>query len=75
MAAKKTKKKTPTKARKPRQIRATDGEQAHPLPSSESRKRGALQKLSVEELQATYKEVIGRETASGNKQYLIWSAA
>ena len=72
MAAKKTKKKTPTKARKPRQIRVTGGEQTPTTPSAESRKRGALQKLSVEELQAMYKEVIGRETASDSKQYLIW---
>ena len=70
MAAKKTKKKTTTKARKPRQIRVTGGEQAST--SAESRKRGALQKLSVEELQAMYKDVIGRETESENTAYLIW---
>jgi hypothetical protein len=72
MAAKKTKKKTTTKARKPRQVRVTGGEQTPTTPSAESRKRGALQKLSVEELQAIYKEVIGRETGSSNSAYLIW---
>jgi hypothetical protein len=72
MAAKKTKKKTTNHARKPRQIRVTGGEPATSAPSAESRKRGALQKLSVEELHAMYKDVIGRETESDNKQYLIW---
>jgi hypothetical protein len=72
MAAKKTKKKTTTKARKPRQVRVTGGEQTPTTPSAESRKRGALSKLSVEELHAMYKEVVGRETGSSNSAYLIW---
>lgn len=68
MAAKKTKKKkTSTKARKPRQIRVTGGE-----PAAATEKRGALSKLSVEELRAKYQEVVGRETGSDNKAYLIW---
>ncbi|HEY3821787.1 MAG TPA: hypothetical protein VGL81_31695 [Polyangiaceae bacterium] len=66
-AKKKTKKKTTTKARKPRQIRVTGGESAAAAP-----KRGAMSKLSIEQLQATYQEVVGRETASDNKAYLIW---
>jgi hypothetical protein len=67
MAAKKTKKKTTTKARKPRQIRVTGGE-----PAAATEKRGALSKLSIEELRAKYQEVVGRETGSDNKAYLIW---
>jgi hypothetical protein len=67
MAAKKTKKKTATKARKPRQIRVTGGE-----PAAATEKRGALSKLSIEELRAKYQEVVGRETGSDNKAYLIW---
>ena len=67
MAAKKTKTKTTTKTRRPRQIRVTGGE-----PAAATEKRGALAKLSVEELQATYKEVVGRETGSENKAYLVW---
>lgn len=72
MAAKKTKRKTTTKARKPRQIRVTGPEQTPATASAATDKRGALSKLSVEELQAKYKEVVGRETGSDNKQYLIW---
>lgn len=71
MAAKKTKKTTKKspKARKPRQVRVTGGE---PVTAVTTEKRGALQKLSIEELQATYKEVVGRETSSANKAYLVW---
>jgi len=73
MAAKKTKKKKTTpKARKPRQIRVTGGDQAPAAAGAAPTKRGALSKLSVEELQALYKEVVGRETGSSNSSYLIW---
>jgi hypothetical protein len=69
MAAKKTKKKTTSKGRKPRQTLVTGGEPTTPGPAE---KRGAMSKLSVEELQAMYKEVVGRETGSDSKAYLIW---
>lgn len=79
MAAKKTKKKTttnPTKARKPRRIRVTGGEPAAVAPAertaSMESKRGELSKLSVAQLQALYKEVVGRETGSENSAYLQW---
>jgi hypothetical protein len=71
MAAKKNKKTTKkpaAKARKPRQIRVTGGE---PAPAA-AEKRGALSKLSIEELRTKYQEVVGRETGSDNKAYLIW---
>lgn len=31
-----------------------------------------LTQLSVPELQARYREVLGRDTSSGNKRYLVW---
>jgi hypothetical protein len=70
MAAKKTKKKTATKTpktRKPRTIRVTGAE-----PESTALARGELSKLSIEELQAKYREVVGRDTGSRNGAYLIW---
>ncbi|HEY1697932.1 MAG TPA: hypothetical protein VGG39_37490 [Polyangiaceae bacterium] len=75
MAAKKTKKKTaatkPAKARKARTIRVTGAEpETAGAPAEGGKLR--LGKLSVEELQAMYKEVVGRETGSDNKAYLMW---
>lgn len=45
---------------------ATDAESA-PKPA-----RGELQKLSTPELRALYQDVVGRETSSDNRAYLIW---
>ncbi len=73
MAAKKTKKKTatkPAKARKPRTIRVTGAEPEAAAPSEGGKVR--LGKLSVPELQAMYQEVVGRQTGSDNKAYLLW---
>jgi hypothetical protein len=74
MVAKKTKKKTTTtkaaKARKARTIRVTGAEPEVAAPAEGGRLR--LGKLSIPELQAMYKEVVGRETGSDNKAYLQW---
>jgi len=47
---------------------ATETTQADDGTSGEPR----LTKLSVEELQAKYLEVVGRTTGSANKRYLVW---
>jgi hypothetical protein len=71
MAAKKTKKKTTTKPAKARTIRVT-GAEPETAPPGAPLVRGELAKLSVEELQAKYLEVVGRSTGSTNTAYLQW---
>jgi hypothetical protein len=65
MTAKKTKKKkTPAKARA---IRVTDA-----APETAPLVRGELSKLTIEELQAKYSDVLGRDTTSTDRPYLQW---
>jgi hypothetical protein len=71
MAAKKTKKTTTKAARKPRTIRVTGGEAAA-TPDATPLVRGELSKLSVEELQARYRDVLRRDTGSTDRAYLTW---
>jgi len=71
MAAKKTKKKTIAKARKPRPIPVTGGEPEATVAEA-AEKRGYMTKLSIEELRAMYSDVVGRGTDSDNKPYLMW---
>lgn len=40
--------------------------------TTESSPKAKLTKLSVAELQAMYREVVGRETRSSNSAYLLW---
>ncbi|MGH7295304.1 MAG: hypothetical protein ACRELB_10235 [Polyangiaceae bacterium] len=79
MAAKKTKKKAttskPANARKARPIRVTGGEPEPATATASAPAEGGkvrLGKLPIPELQAMYKEVVGRETGSDNKAYLLW---
>jgi hypothetical protein len=74
MAAKKTKKKTTTKiptTRKPRTIRVT-GAEPDTAPAGPPLARGELSRLTIEELQTRYLEVVGRSTGSTSKAYLQW---
>ena len=59
-----------TPATKPVGVSAT----TEPVPNAAPVKlaRGRFSALSVEELQAKYREVVGRPTGSENKAYLIW---
>jgi hypothetical protein len=64
MTAKKTKKKATPKARA---IRVTEAE-----PETAPLARGELSKLTIEELQGKYREVLGRDTSSTDRAYLAW---
>jgi hypothetical protein len=75
MPAKKTKKTTTTKAkaRKAASIRVTGAEAE--TSEAQSPAEGSavrLSGLSIRELQAMYLEIVGRETGSDNKAYLLW---
>ena len=56
-------------------VEATPGaEQAEPAEADAANTNGELKltKLSVEELQKLYTEVVGRDTGSSDRRYLIW---
>lgn len=52
----------PTRARAPKVAR----------PRIERQPRGRFSSMTVEELQAKYREVVGRDTGSDDKRYLVW---
>lgn len=52
----------PTRGRAPKVAR----------PRIERQPRGRFSSMTVEELQAKYREVVGRDTGSDDKRYLIW---
>ena len=56
---------SPTPA--PPEIEAKDEPEESTLPA-----KPKLTKLTVEELQARYLEIVGRQTSSSNRRYMIW---
>jgi len=58
----------PAQPTEPDPTPAALGDEATPIEGNEKK----LSKLSVEELQALYTEVVGRDTGSSDRRYLIW---
>lgn len=47
-------------------------EPTHPAESATPRQRGRFASMTIEELQARYRDVVGRDTSSSARDYLVW---
>lgn len=66
---------SPTTRRRPRDLEAVPMPVSTPPPepsAPNSKVRGRFSKLTGEELRSLYREKVGRDTQSSNKDYLIW---
>jgi len=59
-------------ASRPASRSARTPEPATPTASAQPKQRGRFASMTIEELQAKYRDAVGRETGSDDRRYLIW---